>query len=200
MSPAIPYTRILAAALTMFAALSLSSCGGSESRSAGNSQVAPTASGAPAGYIVPSRDRISTGDTSSVARFPTGKDNDEISETGAKPINPCTFVSASQAGRILGQPVGLTVGQQGPTCIYAAEGSKRQVTLVVERVDIAGLRHHASGAHRIPVGTTTGWCLYYDSSSVAVPLSGGRVLDVTGSCAVAARFAAQALGHGAIIG
>lgn len=157
--------------------------------------MASTASGVPAGYIVPSRDRISTGDMSSVARFPTGRGHDEISETGAKPINPCSLVSASQAGGILGEPVVLTVGQQGPTCIYAAKGSKRQLTLVVERVDISGLRRDASSASRISAGGTTGLCLHYDSSSVAVALSGGRVLNVTGSCAVAARFAALALGH-----
>jgi hypothetical protein len=122
-----------------------------------------------------------------------GQENDEVSKTGAAPENPCRLVSRSEATGILGEIVRVTVGQQGPTCIYAAEGSKRQVTLAVERLDLAGLRHQARSAPRIRVGSKSGWCLHYDSTSVAVPLTDGRVLDVTGSCAVAAHFAARAL-------
>ena len=43
------------------------------------------------------------------------------------------------------------------------------------------------------VGSGTGWCLDYGSTSVATPLSDGRVLQVTGPCALAGRFAAKAL-------
>ncbi len=85
------------------------------------------------------------------------------------------------------------MGLQGPTCIYAARDSKRQVTLVVERIDFDSLRHQAGSAPRIRVGRRSGWCLHYGSTSVAVPLADGRVLDVTGPCPIAARFAARGL-------
>lgn len=201
-----PNVRSLSLALSVLAALALAACGGSESpptasSNAERSQAQATgpgrstqgASRRSGEYIVPSRDRISTGDRPSVARDPSDQENDEVSESGAGPARPCHLVSRSEAADILGGEVRVSVGLQGPTCIYAARDSKRQVTLVVERIDFDSLRHQAGSAPRIRVGRRSGWCLHYGSTSVAVPLADGRVLDVTGPCPIAARFAARGL-------
>jgi hypothetical protein len=205
-----PNARTLPLVLSVLAALTLAACGGSESpptagSSAERSQAPSAATGAPAPaqgasgrsgeYIVPSRDRISTGERPSVARYPRGEENDEVSESGAGPVRPCRLVSRREAAGILGGDVRVSVGLQGPTCIYAARDSKRQVTLVVERIDFAALRRRAVSAPRIRVGRRSAWCLHYGSTSVAVPLADGRVLDVTGPCPIAARFAARGLGR-----
>jgi hypothetical protein len=154
----------------------------------------PEASRAWQGHVVRSPDPISTtSQKPSAARYPSGPDNDEISETGADPVKPCGLVPRTRAAAILGGAVEVSQEPRGPTCVYAMRGSERQVTLVVEHTRLASLRRHARRAFRVqPVGHA-GWCLRYESTSVAVPLAGGRVLSVTGPCVTAARFAAQAL-------
>ena len=68
------------------------------------------------------------------------------------------------------------------------------MTVSVEQTSFQSLRSHAAEATRVAMGNTAGWCLDYGSTSVAVQLSKGRVLRVTGPCSVAARFAIRALG------
>ena len=72
-------------------------------------------------------------------------------------------------------------------------GSRKLVSLTVETSNIASLRRHARHSAAVRVGTGTGWCLRYATTSVAVPLAAGRVLHVTGTCRAAARFAARAI-------
>lgn len=141
--------------------------------------------------VVKSSDPISTNSAPSIARYPTGEDNDEVSETGADPVGPCGLISHSEVTAILGGPVRATLEPLGPTCVYAEP--ERVVTVVVEKTRFASLRRHARKASRIRVAGHAGWCLRYGSTSVAVRLAAGRVLHVTGPCAVAARFAARAL-------
>jgi hypothetical protein len=148
-------------------------------------------------YIVRSHDLITetTGDPVA-ARFPTGHDNDEISPTGAVPVNPCKLVSRGGATGILGGAVEATLEPQGPTCVYKMSGSRsEQITLVVGSTPLGSLRRHARQASRVSVAGRTGWCLRYGSTSVGVPLGGGRALHVTGPCGTATRFAARALRH-----
>ena len=147
-------------------------------------------------YIVKSNDLIAvSSDTPSVARYPTGHDNDEVSSTGFVPINPCSLVSRGAAMGLLGGAVSATLEPRGPTCVYAMRGSAEQITMVIEDTRLAGLRRHARKASRVPVGSRTGWCMRYASTSVGVPLSGGRTLHVTGPCGTATRFATVALAH-----
>lgn len=148
---------------------------------------------APQHYIVKSSDPISSQKGPSVVSYPTGMDNDEVSETGAGPVEPCSLVSGRRAAAILGGPVRVSQEPQGPTCVYTMRGSARQVTLVVESTRLASLRRHARKTSEVRVAGHAGWCLRYESTSVVVPLTGGRVLHVTGPCDVAARFAGQAL-------
>ena len=69
------------------------------------------------------------------------------------------------------------------------------MTLVVERTSLAGLRRNAAEATPVSVDGSSGWCLRYGGTSVVTALPDGNVLHVTGPCALAARFAARALGQ-----
>jgi Protein of unknown function (DUF3558) len=157
-------------------------------------------------YIVPSDDLISSGNRPSVPQPTWPGPNSESatppgaaagSETGtaAAEANPCGLVSKGEAATILGGSVRTSLGRQGPTCIYAPEGSGPQMTLVVEQTSLPGLKRNAAQATPMQVGGTSGWCLRYGSTSVVASLPDGSVLHVTGPCALAARFAAQALGQ-----
>jgi hypothetical protein len=177
---------ILALALVVVATVVLAACGGSESRTAG--ETASTV------HIVKSSDRISaTASAPREADLPEGEEDDEVSPTGAGPVKPCSFVPRDEASAILGAPVQVTAGAQGPTCIYETSDRKRVMTLAVERISLPSLRNHASAATRVAVAGRVGWCLRYESTSLVVPLQEGNVLNVTGPCADATRFAAQAI-------
>ena len=191
--PAGKRNQLLAAlAMAMLAAALLSACGsGSDSDSA---------------YIVPSHDPISSENRPSVPQPTWPGPNSESatppgaaagSETGtaAAEANPCGLVSQAEAATILGGSVRTSLGRQGPTCIYAPEGPGPQMTLVVERTSLPGLKRNAAEATPMRVGGTSGWCLRYGSTSVVASLPDGSVLHVTGPCALAARFATQALGQ-----
>jgi hypothetical protein len=176
---------IFSLALVAVTAMLLAACGESS----------PTAGGAESSeYIVKSSDRISaTSSAPSKAEFPEGEENDEVSPTGAGPVRPCSLVPPDEASAILGAPVQVTTGEQGPTCIYETPGSKRVMTLVVERVSLSSLRNQASAATRVTVAHRVGWCLRYQMTSLVVPLAQGNVLNVTGPCDAAKRFAAHAI-------
>jgi hypothetical protein len=198
---ALALAALAAAVLVAFAASAFSP---TDSSDVGRGRGEPAAEGVQApheqtasplrSHIVKSSDPISkTKATPSVARYPTGPANDETGGTGAAPVKPCDLVSRGSAGAILGGAVEVSEGRQGPTCIYRVRGSERELTLVVESTSLTSLRRHARRASRVQPAGHPGWCLRYESTSVAVPLAGGRVLHVTGPCVTAARFAAEAL-------
>jgi hypothetical protein len=163
-------------------------------------------SSAESGRIVKSSDRISPTNTAgedsgapktywpspnstpSKVKPTAGSESRESSEGQS----PCGLVSGGEAAAILGKPVDVSVGAQGPTCIYTAQNST-EMTLVVEPVSLAGLKSSARSATPVQVAGRSGWCLQYGDTSVAVSLGDGRVLNVTGPCASASRFAALAL-------
>jgi hypothetical protein len=123
---------------------------------------------------------------------PAGKGGNEPTAT-AEPAQPCRLVSRSEAAAILKGSVSVSEGLQGPSCIYTSRDSTLQVAVAVENASLSNLRNRPDKASRVQVGDRTGWCLRYGSGSVEVPLSDGRVLDVSGPCAAAVRFAALAL-------
>jgi hypothetical protein len=198
-----PYARVLL--LVAIAVAALSGCGSaisaSDDRHGGGDLAAVEsplvdAKGGADEYIVESSDPIYTKKVPRILSYPTGRDNDETSETGAGPVETCRLVSPGDAATILGGAVQVTQEPQGPTCVYALQGSEQQVTLVVEDTRLASLRGHARKASPLQIAGHSGWCLHYESTSVAVPLADGRVLHVAGPCADAARFAARALAGG----
>jgi hypothetical protein len=123
--------------------------------------------------------------------LPAGKRNNEPSPTAGP--QPCHLVSQSEAASILEGTVSVSEGLQGSSCIYASHDSTQQVAVTVANAPRSDLRDRPDKVSRIEVGDRTGWCLHYGSSSLEVPLSDGRVLDVSGPCAAAARFAALAI-------
>jgi hypothetical protein len=157
------------------AALALSACGGSGSTSSGSEAV--TESGSEAEVVE--------------AAFPSGHDTDEVSVTGAKPVKPCALVPKKKAEAILGAGVKVSERPQGPTCVYL--GSGREIDLVVEKTSLSALKNEAKKVEPISIEGRPGYCLTYQSTSVVVGISGGRVLQVTGPCQAGVRFAAIAL-------
>lgn len=175
--------RALAALAVVVAALALAlaACGGGGSGSGGSS----AASG-------PDNVVDNEGATEIVtATFPTGRDTDEVSVTGAKPIPPCWLVPKKQAEAILGKGVTVTERPQGPTCVYS--GSGREVDLVIEKVPIKSLKSGAKSTEPLTVAGHRGWCVTYQESSVIIGVGQGRVLQITGACQAGVRFAAVAI-------
>lgn len=194
--PAPVITRLALAALAAITAIAFAGCG------SGSGQ---TGSERGDSYVVPSSDPISDANRPTVPRptwpgpnsrsvpvSPSGG-RSEAARAPSTAVDPCRLVSSAEASEILGDDVDATVGMQGPTCIYAPRGKGPQMTLVVERTSLAGLRHQAATATRMPVGGDSGWCLQYGSTSVVTQLPDGSVLHVTGPCNLAARFAGRAL-------
>jgi len=157
------------------AALALSACGGGSST--GNGSDAITESGSEAEVVE--------------AAFPSGHDTDEVSVTGAKAVKPCALVPKKKAEEILGPNVKVSERPQGPTCVYL--GSGREIDLVVEKTPLSLLKSEAKKVQPVTINGRRGYCLTYQSTSVVVGLSGGRVLQVTGPCQAGVRFASIAL-------
>ena len=124
-----------------------------------------------------------------------GTNDDELNSSGAKPLNPCALVTRSEARAILGQPIADPLrAPQGPTCIYEPRDAKTFVTVTVEPARSSALRQpHRGGVIRLTLAGHRAYCVRYGTLIMLVPLSGGRVLNVTAPCPIAARFAAKAL-------
>jgi hypothetical protein len=196
-----------AALLPLAGLVLLAGCGGgSSSSSEGTSSAAVTDSAtvqkaravppvprpAGAGKVVIS----STGPVK--ARAQTGAIDDEVNASGAKTLNPCTLVSRTQARAILGKPVGEPVdAQQGPTCIYRAQGDKSFVTVAVQAMHFSTVKPQAQLQDRITLSIAgyQAYCGVAGTPTLIVPLSAGRFLSVVAPCPIAASFAAKALGR-----
>jgi ABC-type phosphate transport system substrate-binding protein len=165
----------LLALAAIVAALALSACGGGSSTSASNDAV--TESGSESEVVE--------------AAFPSGHDTDEVSVTGAKAVKPCALVPKKKAESILGPGVRVSERPQGPTCVYM--GSGREIDLVVEKTSLSSLKNEAKKVEPVTINGRQGYCLTYQSTSVVVGISGGRVLQVTGPCQAGVRFASIAL-------
>jgi hypothetical protein len=176
---------LVLAALTV---LAVAGCGGSGPADATGKEVSATSSD----QIVQSRDKVTkTEGEIATGQYPNGHDTDEESTSGAKPIKPCSLVSEAQADRILGGGVDISEHLQGPTCAFS--GSGREVTLVVMEAPLKPLVAGARKARPLTVGRHRAWCVSYETTSVVTAVRGRRVLQVTGACPAAARFAAAAL-------
>jgi len=120
--------------------------------------------------------------------------DDEFNSTGAKPINPCALVTRSEARAIVGQPiVRAWRAPQGPTCIYQVHGAKNFITLAVQESKLKTVRKHAHTLSHRRVRGHMSYCLKLGTTMTVVPLSGGRLLQISASCPIGSRFAAKAL-------
>lgn len=170
------------AAVLLFA---LAGCGGSGADEATGKEVS-------ADVIVKSNDAITkTEGEVATGRYPNGRDTDEESLSGAKPIKPCSLVSEAQADTILGGGVTISEHLQGPTCVF--KGSGREVTVVLMDAPLKPLLANAARSQRLTLDGDEAWCVSYEVTSVVAPVGEGKVLQVTGSCPAAARFAEAAL-------
>lgn len=127
-----------------------------------------------------------------------GTVGDEALETGGPtqgrpPVDPCTLVTQTEAGKILSVPIARPVkAAQGPTCIYRGRTGGTFVTLaVVARPTPApkGLRERK----RVRPAGRAGWCGTRGRPVLDLRVADGRTLTVTAPCDVATRFAARAV-------
>jgi hypothetical protein len=161
----------------------LTGCGGSDQA---------TGKEASSEVIVKSRDAVTnTEGEVATGQYPNGHDTDEESLSGAKPIKPCSLVSEAQANHILGGGVATSEHLQGPTCVF--KGSGREVTVVLMEAPLKPLVAGARTAQKLTLNGRPAWCLRYETTSVVADVGGGQVLQVTGACPAAARFADAAL-------
>lgn len=107
--------------------------------------------------------------------------------------DPCTLVSAARAEAITGRSVKLTEAPLGPTCIYQLSGARNPVTVAVERLRFSTVQKHIKWLSKSKVSGQTAYCGKYGSTVTYVPLSGQRVLDISASCQIGAKFAAVAV-------
>ena len=105
----------------------------------------------------------------------------------------CRLVSTSEAATILGTAVQApVVAKQGPTCLYRTrEGDL--TTVSVQAAALGKLTANMRKQRDVVVGSRSGVCGTLGQPTLYVPVSGRRVLAVTGECAVARRFAGRAL-------
>lgn len=130
------------------------------------------------------------------ARRQQGMIDDEVSSSGAKPADPCALIDRAGAQKMMGTEVRTPVlAPQGPTCIYAARSSRRQVTLAIQGSPPKGPPPQDELSHRmrVKVGGRHAFCGVAGVPTLIVPLRGGRFLTVAAPCPIAAAFAGRAL-------
>ncbi len=109
-------------------------------------------------------------------------------------FTPCNLVTKAQAGAILGAAMLEPFeAPQGPTCIYRTRSGKSYVSIAVQATDIKKLTPRLRLRQRVDVSARVGYCGTYGQPMLYVPLSRGRVLSISGQCAVAKRFALRAV-------
>ena len=180
-------------------ACSVAACGNSTHETSGASSAARAAG---AGY---ERDLVTTSSAIHRPAAHTGggtanDDNPSNADSGEMQLaghsDPCTLVSRAQADAILGGRLSsVEEAPLGPTCIYQAQGSAIPVTLAVESLDFATIKAHIHHRRGVTIAGSVAYCGELGQPALFAPLTGGRMLRVTGRCAVAAKFAALALPH-----
>jgi hypothetical protein len=142
-------------------------------------------------------DRVTRGQHVQHARTVNGSSNDDLSNTGARPINPCRLVTAPEARSITaGQITGVTEAPLGPTCIYrTAKAKGPSITMTVEAIKLAQVTQKLSGKAQFEIKSHPAYCGKLGSEMLFVPLANGQVLNVVAPCSVAREFASVALGR-----
>jgi hypothetical protein len=126
-------------------------------------------------------------------QFP-GKRVNELKPSGASVLSPCTLVTRSEARAILGRPIaGLKKAEQGPTCIYRQQGSKRLVTVALQHARLSAAQQRGKQVVRVNLRGHKAYCLKQGTLMMLVPLRDGQVLNVSAACPIAAQFASKAL-------
>lgn len=141
-------------------------------------------------------DRVSRGHGVQHARSTPSSSNDDPSNAGVRPINPCTLVTAPEARSITaGSVVGTTEAPLGPTCIYRSAKAKSDITMTVEALKLSQVTQKLSQRSQFRVKSHPAYCGRLGSQMLFVPLTNGQVLNVVAPCSVARQFASVALGR-----
>ncbi len=139
-------------------------------------------------------DRVARAHGVQHARSTPSQSNDDLSNTGARGLNPCTLVTASEARSITaGAVVGTLEAPLGPTCIYRSSNSKAaNITMTVESLKLSQVTHRMSKSTQFSVKSHPAYCGRLGPQMLFVPLANGQVLNVVAPCSVARQFAALA--------
>jgi len=130
------------------------------------------------------------------ARATPSHSNDDLSATGAEPLNPCALVTLAEARRITGGALTRRVeAPLGPTCIYSGSGRAGAVTLAIESESLIQVTGHMRARWRLVVSGRRSVCGRLGTPMLLVALNRYQLLNVTAPCAVAERFAALAVGR-----
>lgn len=108
--------------------------------------------------------------------------------------DPCRLVSLATAQAIAGSGITTRVeAPLGPTCIYRGAETKRGITLAVEWADATQATRQLSRRTKVHVAGREAYCGQLGTSMLIVPLAHGQLLNISGPCGVAKRFAVTAL-------
>jgi hypothetical protein len=119
---------------------------------------------------------------------------DGQSRAPASRFTPCNLVTGKQARAIVGAPIEPPLdARQGPTCIYRSRDGTSFVTLAVQQLDFGKLRTRIRQREKVDVRGRDAYCGTFGQPMLYLPLPRGEVLSIAGQCALARKFAAQAV-------
>jgi hypothetical protein len=116
-------------------------------------------------------------------------------QTLASRQNPCTLVTASEAGTLLGAKVQRETEEPlGPTCVLRVKGQKQSITFALEKVNVAAqIRKMKPKPSQSAINGHAAYCGKLGAPLLYLELSPGKALEVTAPCAAARALAARAL-------
>jgi len=142
-------------------------------------------------------DHVTRGHHTQHAQSTPSSSDDDPSNAGVRPINPCRLVTAPEARSIIaGGVTGITEAPLGPTCIYhSAKTKSPSITMTVEVMKLAQVTQKLAGKAQFTIKSHPAYCGKLGSEMLFVPLANGQVLNVVAPCSVAREFASVALGR-----
>jgi hypothetical protein len=186
--------RLLCLSLLLLVAAPLAACGGSQDHKSG----APGSKGNPLVANAEAEEQAK-GRVNEAAAAPTPAPGYQrlLEKQTKRPrsgFTPCNLVTPRQAQSILGAPIQAPLeAPQGPTCIYRTRSGSGFVTVSVQTLDLAAIRHAMREPRRIAVSGHRAYCGVYGQPMLYTALPGGRVLSVGARCRVARAFATRAV-------
>ena len=114
----------------------------------------------------------------------------------AAALNPCKLVSPKHMTAIMHMRVTKRVlAPLGPTCIYKFRGTKREVTLSVEKEKFSSITRQLKKRKAVTVSHHQAECGTLGQPVLYVSLLHGKVLDIAAGCTQAQQIAKYALSN-----
>lgn len=115
-------------------------------------------------------------------------------DAGAKPLGPCSLVTAKEMQAITHLQVAKEVlAPLGPTCIYTFRKSRTEITVAVETRSFSTVVRQMTAPKRVLVRHLKGDCGKVGLPTLFVSLPHKQVLEIAAGCTVAQKIAAIAL-------